>query len=114
MKRIFVVLAFLILTTFASPAEACEQCQSYFYYGCSCWCKYCAATYCGDFDCTVQDAYGVEFCTGEEGCFENGRGCEQEPPVALERLSETWELTRVRVFLPSKPDAMMKGGRAGA
>ena len=117
MKRMLVVLAFLAVTAmYAVPAEAtCYQCQVYFYYGCSCFCRYCAPTYCGDFGCNVRQhgSTGMEWCDGEEGCFEVGRGCQAEPIVAFNKLEDTWKLTAVRVLRQPQADRAAKGKAAG-
>lgn len=101
MRTLFVSALVLAALTFLAPsAEACERCQQYFYYGCSCWCWTCTPMYCGQFDCEIVQRFGVDFCTGEDGCFESGRGCSEEPPIgAVEpRLEDTWRLAEVRIL----------------
>ena len=40
-------------------------------------------------------------CAGDDdGCFEYGGGCEQEPVMRFRRLDETWRLARVRINQP--------------
>ncbi|HEX8410245.1 MAG TPA: hypothetical protein VF883_15380 [Thermoanaerobaculia bacterium] len=94
------LIAAVLAIAFVVPASACEACFED-YDGAN-WCEYCDYARCGYFNCVIKQYQGMgnmEYCTGDDaGCFEEGRGCMQEPQMKLQRpLGETWRLARVEV-----------------
>ncbi len=116
MRIRFMFLALCIAVVCAIPAEACEDCGSYFDYQSLDWCLYCEESNCGYFTCEIrEDWFGDSYCTGDDaGCFTPGYNCPREPryDVSLpQNLDETWRLSRVRVY---KTTAGVSGQTPGA
>ncbi len=108
MRKSLLAAAFLVFALYAAPARACADCEDYFDYQTLTWCAFCAPTYCGFFNCGIEQMCPGcnDTCTGDDyGCFEYGGGCEQEPEVRVAPvLEDQWRLTRVRVY-QKRPEA---------
>lgn len=106
MRKLALGIILAIGVLWAAPSQACEDCSDSFDPQALDWCMYCHGSYCGFFSCWIQDAPTqdggtMEECAGDAyECFENDRGCEQEPMMRLRPLDETWRLARVRVLQP--------------
>lgn len=116
MPRYGFATLFVVALLWATPAEACLKCYQFYYV--HTWCWYCDGAYCGLFDCEIKQhpTFG-DYCDGNEGCFEVGRGCLYEPDMSLpeelqqpSRLGEKWRLAEVRVYAPRKQRTPRQSG----
>lgn len=110
MRNLLFICGVLLLVFVAPPAEACQACMDYFDYQTLSWCAYCVESRCGLFGCRVEQHGSTDFCVGDEGCFEYGGHCPDEPqPVAPGdddvRLADTWRLETVRVSSAARSTA---------
>jgi hypothetical protein len=115
--KVILAAAFALVVLYASPAQACEECNDYFSDQSLEWCWRCDWAVCGSFQCVIRYYEGLNFehCTGDNQCFEYGYGCMQEPQMRLkpERLDQVWHLARVRVE-QSRPNRAAKPRRVVA
>ena len=103
-------LAVLVLMI-ALPAAACEKCAMWYDSQSLQWCKECVYSYCGYFQCMVEeytdgsqvcgsvwDAEGSDQCYTEEGVRKNWCGPEEKDPIGAVMQPAAWRLVRARVL----------------
>jgi hypothetical protein len=101
----------LLLLMTAVPAAACEKCSMWYDSQSLEWCKECVYSYCGYFQCAIEeysdgtemcgsawDADGNDQCYTEEGVRKNWCGPEDKDPIGEVVEPQEWRFVRARVL----------------
>lgn len=115
MRRAVILGVMLLAFSFATPAEACKQCNWHFVWPPEEECPFCDDSWCGWVLCNLmQDEVGNDTCRLQgDGCDDKGVDGWCGPP-SYTSLDSTWRLTRVHVVTrTAQRPASVRIGRKG-